>query len=524
MMSAILLIALLAQSASASWPVVRLQIRDGAITGFCSAVCIDPSGVFLTAAHCGSGRATIIRDDGVTFGARIVSRDDAEPDGVTVIRSIGVEFDAAGVATSVSIGDRVRAGGYPNGGRQWSVRDGTVSGFSTAGQLIASISLTSGMSGGPLVNTRGEIVGLSSTSATGGERFSTYVSLKKIKRAAAYAAALKQRIVMFGRRGCGPCRAFLRDLRFFTAFDVQVVEFGDANYATYETAYNKVFHRRVTGVPTFWLVGLGVYHVGYNGPRDLLRWIASIDKGGQGRRPGPVTTDGSPPALAPPADQKPDQLANSLADLRKRLDGLATLNDAVTKNGSRLLRLQDRLDARKPVDLSPLVSRLTAIESRKPAAVDLAPLASKVSGVAAAVGTVSKWLPWIAGTAGTGGVLGIAGAVLGGLALLRKGRKVIKSVAGPSPGGPVVSGPVVPGSVPPPKEKVVPISIDSEPKTVVQTEQHYVPVSDGTYQGAVQYAHAQLVRKYPGALGTVDFIDNIVNQYLAGKGEATKET
>ena len=185
--------------------------------------------------------------------------------------------------------------------------------------------------------------------------------------------------------------------------------------------------------------------------------------------------------------------------------------------------MQDRLDARKPVDLSPLVSRLKAIESRKPAAVDLAPLASKVSGVAAAVGTVSKWLPWIAGTAGTGGVLGIVGAALGGLSLLRKGRKVIESVAGPGPGGPAVSGPVVPDAVPP-KEKVVPISIDSEPKTVVQTEQHYVPVSDGTYQDAVQYAHEQLVRKYPGALGTVDFIDNIVNQYLAGKGESTKET
>lgn len=65
--------------------------------------------------------------------------------------------------------------------------------------------------------------------------------------------------------------------------------------------------------------------------------------------------------------------------------------------------------------------------------------------------------------------------------------------------------------------KSVPITVQTPPTVNVHTENVYVPVELDTYREAVQYSHAQLVKRYPSAEGSVAFIDGMVDRYLSGQ-------
>lgn len=58
------------------------------------------------------------------------------------------------------------------------------------------------------------------------------------------------------------------------------------------------------------------------------------------------------------------------------------------------------------------------------------------------------------------------------------------------------------------------VPVDSPPIREQSIEQRYVPYETDEFRKAVAFAHEQLVRKYPGAVGTVDFLDSLTDQYL----------
>lgn len=63
---------------------------------------------------------------------------------------------------------------------------------------------------------------------------------------------------------------------------------------------------------------------------------------------------------------------------------------------------------------------------------------------------------------------------------------------------------------------VIPIDTSSSPQVVVQHDNTYVQVESDTFREATKYAHARLLKSYPGASGTVAFIDSTVEQYISG--------
>ncbi len=70
-------------------------------------------------------------------------------------------------------------------------------------------------------------------------------------------------------------------------------------------------------------------------------------------------------------------------------------------------------------------------------------------------------------------------------------------------------------------ERPVPVTVETPPASKVVTEQRYVPVERDTFREATQYAHRELLTKYPGAHGTVDFLNSVVDQYMKQVGAST---
>ncbi|TDD02080.1 trypsin-like serine protease [Nonomuraea diastatica] len=138
---------------------------------------VDGRGHILTNAHVvgGSTLATVVLSDGRRLSARVVGADDDEDLAVLAVDSPGDLTPATlGRSSGLSVGDQVLAIGSPLG-LSGTVTAGIVSALDrevrlggarrTAVQTDASIN--PGNSGGPLVNDRGEVVGVNTAIAAG---------------------------------------------------------------------------------------------------------------------------------------------------------------------------------------------------------------------------------------------------------------------------------------------------------------------------------------------------------------------
>ncbi|MFI6510271.1 S1C family serine protease [Streptosporangium sp. NPDC050855] len=155
--------------------VVSVESGRGAGSGFV----IDGSGHLLTNAHVLAGSAagagvTVVLDDGRRLPAAVVGTDEAYD--LAVLRvddARGLTAAVLGRSADLAVGDQVLAVGSPLG-LAGTVTGGIVSALDrqvrlggrgqTALQTDASIN--PGNSGGPLVNARGEVVGINTAIAT----------------------------------------------------------------------------------------------------------------------------------------------------------------------------------------------------------------------------------------------------------------------------------------------------------------------------------------------------------------------
>ncbi|MFG1696299.1 S1C family serine protease [Nonomuraea sp. NPDC049309] len=153
--------------------VVSIETRTAGGSGFA----VDDRGHILTNAHvvAGSTQVTVVLNDGRRLTARVVGADGDEDLAVLEVDHPGELTSATlGRSSGLSVGDQVLAIGSPLG-LSGTVTAGIVSALDrevrlggarrTAVQTDASIN--PGNSGGPLVNARGEVVGVNTAIAAG---------------------------------------------------------------------------------------------------------------------------------------------------------------------------------------------------------------------------------------------------------------------------------------------------------------------------------------------------------------------
>ena len=107
--------------------------------------------------------------------------------------------------------------------------------------------------------------------------------------------------------------------------------------------------------------------------------------------------------------------------------------------------------------------------------------------------TMATWLGVTGATGGAGGL------VLGGIALWRTIRKRRQQQSGRAP------PPTITIDSPPPPQAIVP-------------ETRFAPYERDTYAEAFAWAEAEMARKYPGSVGTLETIKGLIDQYLSSKG------
>ena len=146
--------------------------------GLGSGVIIEPSGVALTNAHVvgGAREVDVTMLDGTAYRARVVGVDTKTDLAVLRLEANGKKFPflALGDSDEVQVGDWVLAVGSPFG-LQATVTSGIVSAKARqigAGPyddyLQTDAAINPGNSGGPLVNMRGEVIGINTAVVRGG--------------------------------------------------------------------------------------------------------------------------------------------------------------------------------------------------------------------------------------------------------------------------------------------------------------------------------------------------------------------
>jgi hypothetical protein len=419
----------------------------------CSGVCVDPSGIVLTAKHCDLPREVTVRFKQRSVRAvRVYESHDTE--GPVAYNCDGDGYPSLPVAaTAPVIGEKLWSFGYPslNGQRELRRNCGPLLRWGTfkyaGGEFTGNVlgfACGSGWSGGPLLNAKGEVCGLLNSSD---DRTSVFISSAAVRQA--YAAARQQteettkdpeqqlpELLVFGTPTCSPCLQFKTDLTSNRHFSALL-------RSTYELVWVDIDQRpemaekyAIEQVPVF-ISNKGIRIVGYTGPENLLI--------GLGLQPKP---DPAPPPIAEPVP--------------------------VTGESSSPQPSEPTVPVTPPADP---IDRLTTLTQQ-------------------AI-SIATWL----GVTGLSG--GTAGILLGGLALWRTLRKR-------RPVQPTIQPPISP----PPT-----ITHDSAPlPQAIVPETRFAAYERDSHAEAFAWAAAEMARKYPGAVSTLESLQGLINQYLASRG------
>jgi S1-C subfamily serine protease len=181
--------AIVAVAKAASPAVVTIRtassgsIRNGATEGVGSGFIYDAKGWILTNYHVieGNGTLTVTLNDGREFPGRVASTDEAHDLAVVKIEGTGFPTIPVGSSANLQVGQLVIAIGSPLGQFTDSVTSGILSATdrsvtvvdqstrqrrTISGLLQTDAAINEGNSGGPLLDGRGQVVGLNSATAS----------------------------------------------------------------------------------------------------------------------------------------------------------------------------------------------------------------------------------------------------------------------------------------------------------------------------------------------------------------------
>lgn len=297
--------------------------RESAVwLGGCSGVCVDPTGLVLTAKHCDFGDQVSVefRATGLTVTGQKVYTGTFGADDVVAFRLPAGQYPFAPAASKPPArGEVVFTFGFPSG--KFEALTGTVMGMNRYTDqtpiLETTIPARAGHSGGPLFNLQGEVVGICSASMTAhaprrieNAGDSTWIATERIHAALQYvqgvppqngvppqigsSPAKPPRLYVFTAAWCGSCQQFVGDYaRNIAGLQdwMQQRGFertkGGKHYGAVESlqltwdrpeiarACEVATGQRPKLLPTFWVDGAKDVLVGYAGPEKLKAYLAA---------------------------------------------------------------------------------------------------------------------------------------------------------------------------------------------------------------------------------------------------------
>ncbi|MFA5360596.1 MAG: trypsin-like peptidase domain-containing protein [Candidatus Paceibacterota bacterium] len=162
---------------------------------------IDSRGYIITNRHVvedSEASYTVLMNDGKKYTAKIIARDPVEDFAILKIEKSGLTPLSLGDSTSLSLGQTVIAIGNALGEFQNTVSRGVISGLSRSVQVIdnygemvvlndviqTDAAINEGNSGGPLLNLKGEVIGVNVAKVSGAENIGFAIPINKVKNAA----------------------------------------------------------------------------------------------------------------------------------------------------------------------------------------------------------------------------------------------------------------------------------------------------------------------------------------------------
>ena len=438
---------------------LRAGVRDAVVKiGGCSGVCVDPSGLVLSAKHCDHPERVTVEFNDRTVAAERVYESPAT-EGPVVYDCDGDGYPFAIVADGVpTVLSPVWSLGYPQyegvrslrrtdgvllrGGR-FTFQDGAFRGN------VVSFPTGSGWSGGPLFDADGRVIGILSSSDCFTSVFVSFAATR-----VAYETALGHTepetredptLYVFTLPNCGPCEQFKDDFAEDGEFRRQLQKRFTVVFVDVESQPELAKQYGVTQVPTFITAGREPV-VGYENSEALLTAL-----------------------------------------------GIGT--DAVTAT---------------PDNIGPLKPEQTPVddpEPEQPAADPVPALADendRIDHVLSAVETAASLATWLGVGGATGGAGGLA---LGAIALWRTLRRRRRPPARDPP-----------EAKPPPVAPPPVVTRESPPPQTIVPETRFAPYERDTFAEAYAWAEGELARKYPGAVGTLESLKGLIDQYLSAKG------
>ncbi|MEW4530209.1 trypsin-like peptidase domain-containing protein [Maioricimonas sp. JC845] len=451
----------------------------------CSGVCVDPSGLVLTARHCRLPETVTVRFRDRTVTAHRIHQCD-ETEGPVVYDCAGDGYPFRPVAaTPPRVGERVWTYGYPQGRgrRELAFTSGPLLRWSTFeyagghfnGNVVRCVARP-GWSGGPLINGRGEVCGLLSscdqqTSVFIGwsaVRDAVTAAQERIEASADEAQDERPTLSVFGSVSCGPCRQFRSDFAD-PEFAAQLQQRFRIEFVDVDKRPDVARRFGVTEVPTFLVPG-GPRVTGYVGRESLLNALGIRD--GLTDRPPPERTvvpgDSEESEAGKTSDTNdPEHVETEVADRESSASAAHGSETATSTGTSETESRLDRLNALLQTALS-----LTTV------------------------------------LGATGGAAGLIAAGLAAWNALRRHRRRTGRTGRDPPDAPT------PEPEPPPT-----VSVDAPPPPqAIVPETRFAPYERDTFAEAFAWAEAELARKYPGSVGTLESLRGLIDQYLAARG------
>lgn len=331
-------------------------VRVDGCTGF-----IVADDLLVTAKHCRHPARLKVKVQGKDVSARRVYTYRGE-DGPAVFQLDGGPFMSLPIASrKPEIGEPVYSLGYPGG--NWARIEGELSGGNGVDINYTNHRIASGNSGGPLLNARGEVVGVAlHVAANPGIHSSGFsgwrVTTEAIRVAQGESIETPQRysrqpvVVVFSSNSCSSCRQLesdvaaghFRDYQFrFVKWNEQSRQWSDPEL--FREFSNTCRPTEQLSFPTIWVKNTGQFRVGYSAARrgGLLGWLSSAVRslveaiiGYEEPPPFPTPNEvPTPPATDPaPVPQPPSEEAAPDTALLRLARDLAALRDEAKETRS----------------------------------------------------------------------------------------------------------------------------------------------------------------------------------------------